>query len=85
MSEKLGLSVNEACDVMGVSRTTLTHFLKRKENPIPCIVTPGGKRGRYIIPSRTLERWMDEEAERCSRKMAIETKKGRKTEAIRDE
>ena len=67
-TEKLVLSIPEVCEMLDLSRPIITAYLRRKENPLPCIRTTG-RRGRYVVPRAALDRWLLEEAERDSAKV----------------
>ncbi len=58
--ERIGLSVSEAAEQLGVSRPTLYAMMERRDHPLPCVRI--GR--RRIIPRRELEAWLREEAER---------------------
>lgn len=60
--EKLTLTVAEVCEALGVSRPVLMAWIKRKNNPLPCIKTAKV----YRIPRAALEQWVIEEAARNS-------------------
>lgn len=60
--EKLTLTIAEACKELNVSRPLVERFIKRKDNPLPCIKTGS----RYIIPRLDFERWISDEAARNS-------------------
>ena len=62
---KLTLSIQEACKMLNLSRPIVTAYIKRRDNPMPCIMT-SAKRGRYVIPRAALEAWLLEEAARNS-------------------
>jgi len=62
--QKLTLNIKEACELMGLSRPVVNSYIRRKDNPLPCIATMGRSRGRYVIPRAALEQWLLEEAER---------------------
>lgn len=51
----------EAADAMKVSLPTLDAYLKRERNSLPSITT--GR--RVLIPVKSFERWLEEEAARC--------------------
>ena len=62
----LTLMIAEVCEELGVSRPTVEMWIKRKDNPLPCI-----KKARtYRIPRAALEKWILEEADRNSGKRA---------------
>ena len=56
--EKLGLSIVEVAEQLGVSRPTVYSLLERRDHPLPCVRI--GR--RRIIPRRELEAWLQEEA-----------------------
>ena len=64
-SEKLTLNIPEVCEMLNLSRPIITAYIKRRNNPLPCIVTTG-RTGRYVIPRAALEKWLIEEAQRNS-------------------
>lgn len=60
--EKMTLNIEETCEALNLSRPIVMQYIRRKDNPLPCIKT--GK--RYRIPFADLERWISEEAARNS-------------------
>ena len=61
-NNRLTLNIAEVCELVGVSRPLVDSWIKRRQNPLPCIKTSR----RYCIPKAALERWLLEEADRNS-------------------
>ena len=61
-STKMTLNIVETCEALNLSRPIVMQYIRRKDNPLPCIKT--GK--RYRIPCASLEKWIIEEAARNS-------------------
>jgi len=67
--EKMTLTRTEAATVLQVSLPVLDAYLRRADNPLPCIrMTSSGKRGKVLIPTEGLSRWIEEEAARSAGK-----------------
>lgn len=62
-TQKLTLNISEVCELLNLSRPIVTAYIRRKENPLPCIATIG-RRGRYVIPRAALDQWLLDEAKR---------------------
>lgn len=63
--EKMTLTRSEAAKALQVSLPVLDAYLRRTNNPLPCIrLTAQGKRGKILIPVEGLSRWIEEEAAR---------------------
>lgn len=62
-AERLTLNVKEVCELLNLSRPVVTAYIRRKDNPLPSIVTTG-RRGRIVIPRAALEQWILDEAAR---------------------
>ena len=56
--KKLTLSVTEAANLIGVSRTTMYHLVKMKGFPTVQIGN------RVLVSVKGLEKWVDEQAQR---------------------
>lgn len=56
--QKLTLSVTEAANLIGVSRTTMYHLVKMKGFPTVQIGN------RVLVSVKGLEKWVDEQAQR---------------------
>lgn len=56
------LNIAETMEALQLSRPLVMQYIRRKNNPLPCIKT--GK--RYRIPRAALETWIMEEAARNS-------------------
>ena len=69
-TRKLTLNVEEVCEMLGLSRPIVTAYIRRKDNPMPCIYT-SGRRGRHVIPRAALEQWLTDEANRCQAAAAL--------------
>ena len=63
-AERLTLNVKEVCELLNLSRPVVTAYIRRKDNPLPCISTTGDRRGRLVIPRAALEQWLLDEAAR---------------------
>ena len=59
---KLTMTISEVCAAVGVARPTVDGWIKRKDNPLPCIRT----NKTFRIPRAALEQWLLEEAQRNS-------------------
>ena len=56
------LDIEQTMKALNLSRPLVMNYIRRKDNPLPCIKT--GK--RYRIPRAALEQWVLEEAARNS-------------------
>ena len=61
-NRKLTYTRTEAAHELNVSLPMLDSWLKRADNPLPCIKTAR----RVIIPAEGLQRWIDEESKRSA-------------------
>ena len=61
-STSMTLNIVETMEALQLSRPIVMQYIRRKDNPLPCIKT--GK--RYRIPKAALEQWIMEEAARNS-------------------
>lgn len=59
--EAMVFTRQEAAEHMRVSLPTLDAYLKRERNPLPSITS--GR--RVLIPVKSFELWLEEEAARC--------------------
>ena len=67
--EKITLTRAEAAKSLQVSLPVLDAYLRRADNPLPSIrLTATGKRGKVLIPTEGLSRWIEEEAARSTGK-----------------
>lgn len=65
--QKLTLTRREAAAALGVGLPTLDAFLRRRDNPLPCIRSGDGPKKKLIlIPRAAFESWILEEAQRNS-------------------
>ena len=58
VSEKLALSTNEACNLVGIGRSTMLAFLNRSYRQIPHFKVGA----EYRIPRIELKKWLSAEA-----------------------